>query len=326
MNSKSKTLLTQKEIVTLLKKAGIDSVTEISHLCDGEFNAVYSGMSQNKEYALKMAPKKNVPVLTYEKNMIQSEVYWYNQIRQHTLIHVPEIFHLELVEDAHPAPWFLMEKLEGEAMDHFAFHNDEEKRSAEKELVRMIASIHEIKGQKYGYIQNQLYENWYEALTSMVRALIEDANRVHHTTKRGERLLHYVEHYKEILMHVPSMMVNYDLWPSNILCKRTNEGVKYSWIDPERSFYGDPIADFVCFEFLVPLKKKKKTVEAYNEVASIPLRLTKEEEIRYALMEGYLALIMEVEKYYRYTRTNPGWTRNVLVSGLLYRSAFSILK
>lgn len=52
-------------------------------------------------------------------------------------------------------------------------------------------------------------------------------------------------------------MVNFDIWWPNIICNRENGEIKYAWIDPERSFWGDRIADFVCLEYQKPLEKKK---------------------------------------------------------------------
>lgn len=74
-------------------------------------------------------------------------------------------------------------------------------------------------------------------------------------------------------------MVNFDIWEPNILCTRTTASIDYAWIDPERSFWGDPIADFVCLEFLTPLKDKTVSLFAYNEVAQKPLSIGHEESI-----------------------------------------------
>ena len=35
---------------------------------------------------MKIAPRPQVPVMTYERDMLATELYWYDQIRQHTEI------------------------------------------------------------------------------------------------------------------------------------------------------------------------------------------------------------------------------------------------
>ncbi|MGD9910253.1 MAG: phosphotransferase family protein [Candidatus Izemoplasmatales bacterium] len=322
MKSKSKTIASNETLHDLFKKALKMDVKEITSLGDGEFNAVYSG---DGIYCIKMAPLNTIPVLTYEKNMIQSETYWYNQIEKYTDISVPKRLYISTDPNEKPSPWFLMEQVPGVSLEHFKFQNDEEKNWAHLEQIAMVSKIHQIQSEKFGYIQNQLYDNWYDALYSMVINVLDDAKKVGHPSKRGEKLLEFIKHYEILLKDVSATMVNFDLWPSNIMCHQANGKIHLAWIDPERSFYGDPLADFVCFEFLVPLDKKTKTLAMYNQVAEKKISAGQNEQIRYSFMVAYLGLIMEVEKYYRYTRSNPGWARNVLVSKLLYRRAFSVL-
>lgn len=121
-------------------------------------------------------------------------------------------------------------------------------------------------------------------------------------------------------------MFNFDIWPSNILCRRVNGEIKYAWIDPERSFWGDRILDFVCLETAVPLADKKASLAAYNSVAEKPVVITEEEKIRYAVAQDYLGLIMETEKYFRYTPHHFGWWRNVFFSKWLFKAAFRVLE
>jgi len=120
-------------------------------------------------------------------------------------------------------------------------------------------------------------------------------------------------------------MVNFDLWPANVIVTREDDGLRFAWIDPERSFWGDPVIDFVCLAFSRPLKRAKRAVAAYNASAAVPVIISRETEIRYAIGQGYLALIMETEKYYRYSPRRFGWWRNVIAARLLYRAAFAVL-
>ena len=121
-------------------------------------------------------------------------------------------------------------------------------------------------------------------------------------------------------------MVNFDLCPPNILCRREKDGIHYAWIDPERSFWGDKILDFVCLDATHPLEKKTGVLAAYNAAAKTPVTATREEQIRYAVGQGYLALIVEAEKYYRYTPHHFGWWRNVFAGLYLYADAFRVLR
>ena len=117
--------------------------------------------------------------------------------------------------------------------------------------------------------------------------------------------------------------MNFDLWDSNILY---NNG-RICLIDPERGFWGDPVADFITVRpgQKVPLSAKKKEIEIYNETADEKIILSRETEIRYALAVCYLALIEEVEKYVRYEPENPNYIRNTIDAKDMYDMAFEFL-
>lgn len=326
MISKTKYHLDDSVIRSLFEAAGIKGITDIGPLGAGEFNAVYSVRTPEKEYALKVAPAADVPVLTYEKDMMASEVFWYQRMREHSPIHVPEIHRADFTRAIIPTPYFIMDKVPGKQMDQMDF-SETEKADALAETARMVAQIHHIKNDKFGYVQNGLFDDWYQAIRSMIVNLIADAEKKHRKTARGVRLLSYVDKYRTILEKADCCMVNFDIWAPNILCQRLEDGsIRYHWLDPERSFWGDRIVDFVCLETMAPLPEKKLSLSAYNAVAEHPVLATREEQIRYGIALGYLALIMEVEKYYRYSPFHFGWWRNVGASSLFYSRALECLK
>lgn len=323
MVSRTKYLLSDSTIKSMFKKAGIEGITEIAPLGAGEFNAVYE-ITADKTYVLKIAPNRNTPVMIYEKNMMQTEVYWYDIIRNNTDIRVPEIYYTDFSKTLIPSDWFIMEKLEGKQRNEIRIAKTE----IEKKTAQMVAQIHKIKNDKYGYVQNQLYDNWYDALTNMIKNLLLDAQRMNKKSKRGEKLLAYTEKYKSILISVPCCMVNYDIWDPNVICRyNENNEIEFQWIDPERSFWGDRIFDFICLGNIIGLMKDKKgTIQYYNEVSDIPVEINKETSIRFAFAMGLLALIQEIEKYYRYSRRHSGWWRNVIGSEFYYARTFRELE
>lgn len=324
MISRTKYKIDNATIEKLFQAAGTGQITEITPLGAGEYNAVFTVKEGEKEYVLKIAPKSNIPVLTYEKDMMVSEVFWYSQMKAHTQITVPQIYYSDFGKKLIPTNYFIMEKLSGRQMDQMEF-SEEERTSSTAEMARMAAQIHKIKNDKFGYIQNELYDNWYLAIRGMVQAAIKDCRRKGKGSRRGKKLLAYIDKYKNILEKAECSMVNFDIWAPNILCQREDSEIKYSWIDPERSFWGDRIADFVCLEVMTPLADKKISLKAYNEVSDRPVLATKEEKIRWAVAQAYLALIMETEKYYRYSLFHYGWWRNVSGADKFFIEACNVL-
>ena len=325
MVSRTKYLLDDKTVTRLFENAGITGITSIAPLGAGEYNAVYA-VEADKAYVLKVAPAADTPILTYEKEMMQSEVYWYSLLRTQTDIRVPEVYFADDSKTLIPTAYFIMEKLEGTQMDQFQMTADE-KTECSRKVAQMVAQLHKIQNTEFGYLQNGLHGNWYAALTSMLENLICDAERVGKKSPKGKKLLDYAKKYETILKEVPCTMVNYDAWMPNMLCRRLENGeIEIAWIDPERSFWGDRIFDFISLEFPKPLSKKTLSVRAYNEVSGQPILCSREECIRFAFAEGVMALIQEVEKYYRYTPHHFGWWRNVLSAAMLYKQAFRTLE
>lgn len=324
MKSRTKNNVPDSIIKKLFEKAGITNVNEISPLGAGEFNAVYLVKADGKDYVLKIAPVAEV--LPYEKGMMASEVYWYKRMRENTSIRVPEVYYYDDSKTVIRSEYFIMEKIEGEQLDKIDL-SPEEKAAANQEICKMAASMHEVKNDKFGYIQLGLYDDWYQAVRAMTVSLINSCKAKGRKSARGAKLLQYIDKYKDILSKADCRMVNFDIWMPNIMAKRTDGVLEYTWIDPERCFWGDRIADFMCLQFMqTDLSKKTEALQAYNSVAKDPITVTKDITIRYAVMMAYGGLIMETEKYYRYTPLHFGWWRNVIASSLIfYKTGFRIL-
>jgi len=325
LKSKTKYEISNNQIKRMFQRAGIKGVTSITPLDAGEYNAVYSVHAGGNDYVLKLAPKEKIPVLTYEHNIMKAEIFWYRQIAEHTAIKVPEIYFTDFTKEIMDADYFIMEKIDAKPLDEMNFSKEEKDETA-NQLAKMAAEIHKIKHNKFGYIQGKQYDNWYIAIRNMVSNLISDCKRAGKNSKRGEKLLKYIDANKDILKNAECTMVNFDIHGQNVLCKRENGNIDYYWIDPERSFWGDRIMDFCLFEVMKPLHKKTKTLRAYNSVSDFKIEGNSDERIRCAIGKAYLALLLETEKYYRYTPKHVGWWRNILGSAGLYLIAFKELR
>lgn len=325
MISRTKFELDEATILRLFAQAGISGVLSTRPLGDGEFNAVYLAHTQVKDYVLKIAPRADAPVMAYEQNIMQSEVFWYTQLRARTGIRVPEVYFADFSRERLPVPYFIMEYLPGEPLNKAALSPDE-RAQADALLPAMAAQLHAIRNETFGYVQGESYSSWFDAIHAFVGQALGDCARKKRRSRRGERLLLQIERHREILSHVEASMVNFDIWPANSIVQREDGAIRLCWIDPERCFWGDRMLDFVCFAFHQPLFAKPEVLAAYNAVATAPVHPTREEEIRFAIGQGYLSLIMETEKYYRYSITNFGWWRNVFACRLLYRAAFAALE
>lgn len=309
----------------LFEKAGINGAGNISSLGAGEFNSVYSVDAGGRAYVIKIAPPENAKILTYEKQMMEQELFYYNLMNRRANISVPHIYYSDFSRRDIPTDYFIMDRLPGEQFDRVNL-TENQKAEANESLVAMVAGMHSVSGENFGYRQNGFHDNWYLALSSMVENLINDCRGFGRRTRRGAKLARYVTRHREILEKVECSLINFDIWPPNIFCDYKEGELKLSWIDPERCLCGDRIADFVCLDFMnMSLDEKGVALEVYNRKSANPIIIGDSERVRFALMLGYLGLIMEVEKYARYTIFNFGFWRNLVVTRMIFRKAFSQL-
>ena len=323
IKSKTKYEASLEEIRELFSFHKLVSVTDISPLGNGEFNSAYKViLDDGQKYALKIAPPDGATVLTYEKNMMESEVFWYKMMHENTDILCPEVYVSDFSQNIIKSNCFIMQMMEGEPLWAVKF-SDREYENVQKQKIEMLTKIHRIKNDKFGYRQSGLHDTWYDALKSMAGNLVKDCKSLGYETPDGEKFISYIDKYAKLLQSVPCRMVNFDLWDSNVLYL---DG-KICWIDPERGFWGDPVADFITLGTgqKVPLSTKQKELDIYNETATEKIVLSKETEVRYALAVCYLALIEEVEKYVRYEPDEPNYIRNTNDAREMYDMAFAIL-
>ena len=323
MISKTKYKATDEEIKAEFKKAGLGEAKGIEPLGDGEFNAAYKVTVGGTDYVLKIAPPADAEVVNHEHNMMKAEVFWYKQMAEHTSILVPKVFYEDFSRDTIKSDCFIMEMMYGEPLWKVNA-SEAENESIQEKKIAMLAQIHAIENDKFGYIQVHQYDSWYEAIYNMAANLVADCKKFGHETPDGERFLKDIDRHKELLSRVPCRMVNFDLWDSNVLYI---DG-ELCWIDPERSFWGDPIADFITLGMgqKTPLDKKLHEIEIYNKYAREKVSAGREECIRYAVAVAYLALIEEVEKYVRYDETHPNYIRNTIDARDMYDMAFAVME
>ena len=323
--SKTKYEASEAEIRELFSSCGVGNMTEVSPLGDGEFNSAYKVSCDNGScYALKIAPPDDSGVLTYEKNMMESEVFWYEKMHDKTDILCPRVIAHDFSKKIIKSNCFIMEMMEGKPLYAVSF-SDEEHENIQRQKIGMLTKIHRISNNGFGYRQTGLKDSWYEALKCMASNLVTDCKNLGLETPDGEQFIKYIDKHETLLRTVPCRMVNFDLWDSNVLYNEKTG--KICWIDPERGFWGDPVADFITLGpgQKVPLSAKQKELEIYNEMAEEKIILTEETQIRYALAVCYLALIEEVEKYVRYEPDNPNYIRNTADAREMYDMAFNIL-
>lgn len=324
MKSKTKYSIEDSAIKAIFQKASLGEVSKVISLDKGEFNSAYFVCAGGNEYVLKIAPKEIKNVLTYENDLMAREVDFYSIIARETTVSIPKVFYYDDSKSIIPSEYFIMEKLKSKPL-FGASLSKLEKIDTYQKVGEMVAKLHKIKGQKFGYVQNGLYDNWYLAIKSMVNNLIEDCSRKKKRAKEGKTLLSLIEKHKDILQKVECTYTHFDIWDGNIFYEKNENDINISLIDTERGFWGDCIGDFVSIETFAKFENKV-SITAYNKTADNPITFNREEIIRYYTMKAYLALIMYSEKFVRYTKLQLKYFFNYIFAKSLFKESFKILK
>lgn len=324
MKSKTKYFVSESNIVEIFAVAGLGAVTNVYELSAGEFNSAYRVTANGAEYVLKISPKDNTHTLTYESDIIAREVEFYRLIAEKTDVKTPKIYYYDDTLSIIPTKYFIMEKLDSKPLNTVKLSKPERQR-VNKLIGEMVAKLHTVKGNGFGYEQNGLYSNWYLALRSMVENLINDCARLNKKCKKGAKLLEFIDKSKAILENVDSVYTHYDIWDGNIFYKNDNGEIELTLIDTERGFWGDGIGDFVSIELMTALNKKKSVI-GYNKLAEKPISFTRDEMIRYYIMTAYLGLIVYTEKFARYKTWQSKYFINIVLSNIMIKQAFNGLK
>ena len=286
MFSKTKYSVTQEQVRAIFEKAGLGEVLSSRLISSGQFNSLLAVATRQGDFVLKIAPLPGVKVLTHERGLLEQELRFYALLRDRGL-RVPEVFFSDRSGTVIPCEYFIMEKLRGTRLDKAKLEKKERER-VNAQIEDILALFHGIAGEGFGYEQMGLEHDWYHGLRKMTQALVGDCAAFGRRCRKGELLLRYIDLHRDILKAVPSVLVNFDLHYGNLFY---HEG-QLAVIDLERCFWGDWIGDCI--------------------LCGKPETPSKEEQVRYYLLLGYLALISHSEKFSRYRPWGLNWCWNVL--------------
>jgi len=124
VDSKTKNRKTREQITRMVERAFpsltlSDDDDAVSELKEGWFNAAYNiRLSDGREVIVKIAPPQGAEVLTYEKNIMATEVASMRLVHGNPGIPVPEIYYYDTALDLCDSEYFFMEKLSGENYAH----------------------------------------------------------------------------------------------------------------------------------------------------------------------------------------------------------------
>ena len=306
MESKTKNKKTREQIEGMVHRAfdgleladGKDAETELK---EGWFNAAYNiRLADGREVILKIAPPHDAEVMTYEKNLMATEVAAMRLVRQNPLIPAPEVYFFDQARDLCDADYFFMEKIQGENLEHVKGNLPAEvHEEINVRIGEIVREINKFTGTYFGYDGNPdlRADTWKEAFIKIIDSLLEDAVR-----KKVTFDFSYEELRTAILKHAPALeevtqpcLVHWDAWDLNFFVK---DGAVSGILDFERALWADPLME-AQFRALFFGQGITPSLRGYDKTS-----FTFTEEQRNYLYVLHLALVMNIEHYYRHYDTD----------------------
>lgn len=314
MHSHTKAVVTSEQLSQMISIAGITNVEKIEELTGGEFNLAYMIYTNTCRYIIKIAPPQSTFTLTYEHNIMDIELWAYQQLRQATTIPIPDIIYEG--HDVIGNHWFVMTVMPGKLLCD-AKLNYSEMYHWQYQFGQALAQIHNIKHTSYGYQQNTMHKTWKDAYYDMVFNLIDDAQKQGNVLPDLARILRFIRKWDYTLDEVDCpRLIHFDLFSNNVFID--DDGNFAGLIDTERCFFGDIYADLFAITFLKPVQDNKGLIDGYNSVSEVKISFTTSTRARIALYRLYLGLLMFTEGTTRLALADPQhWSRKYLASRVI---------
>ncbi|WNG37949.1 aminoglycoside phosphotransferase family protein [Archangium violaceum] len=305
MRSRTKVTLRREELESLVHHAfgSRSRVRSSEELTDGMFNAAYALVLEGQApVVLKVAPPPDQPLLTYERDLMRTEVEFYERVAKETTCPVPRVLAHDFSRSRIGSDYFFMERLRGAPLEKMKKElTSEERARLQAELGELVGRLGAIRGRVFGYPQpgtGTQAATWREAFLAMVSRLLQDAERfeVRLPLPTGEILALFQAGARVLEQVKEPVLTHFDLWDGNVFVHRV-EGVPRieALIDGERAFWGDPIAELVSTALFRDAEQEQDFLRGYQTATGTPLVFTEEVRHRLNLYRAYLCLIMVIE-------------------------------
>jgi aminoglycoside phosphotransferase (APT) family kinase protein len=297
--SATKQPLAREHVRALLREA-VGGERDAVELSDGEFTVCYA----TDDVVLKVWPEAGTPLLAHEEGLVHAEIDVCRRAPE-AGFPAPGLVHVDTSRRLVDRDWIVMTRLpgvSGEAVD------------VDHELGAALARLHGVTGDAFGYAGRPALQDgtWRGALARMLDALLDDAARFDVSLPFSpEDVTAALAAAAPALDEVTRpALVHFDVWSGNVLVA---DGRLSGVIDGERSFYGDPLAEWAMLAFGREPADRPGLVAGYGG-----LELDEAAQMRLDLYRFYLfAIVLVEEAPRRYDPVRRAPTRTRAAEGAL---------
>ncbi|HEX6339851.1 aminoglycoside phosphotransferase family protein [Umezawaea sp.] len=268
-------------------------------LTNGWFNVAYRiRLRDGERVVLKIAPPRGVEVMTYERDLMRTEVAALALVRERTGVPVPAVHFHDDSRELCDAEYFFMEFVDGDNFGVIGETLTEEERDAYWEAIGVAnRELNTVPGDHFGPLlgTGEPGATWRRVFTGIVEDVLRDGER-----RAVDLGWDYAVFRKIVADRADSLdevtepvFVEWDLWDGNAIVR---DGALVGIIDHERALYGDPLMEggFAADSLESFPGDSASFVRGYGWAPSTPAELT-----RRKLYTLHLLLVMVVETVYR---------------------------
>jgi len=228
--------------------APLGTLKDAELLTGGQFATTYRvTLADGSRVVVKTAPVGTDGLLTYEHDLLRAEALVYGLAAARPALLMPQVLHTDFSRSLLPSDALVVSHLPGVPWVDAGFgpaSSDPRTLRAERETGAVLAALHAIEGPTFGYPCGRREATWTESFTGMVEELLDDASRWSVPVPADE-VRAALETHRHVLDDVTRpALVHTDLWAGNVFVDPAT-GAVVGVIDPERAFWGDPLADLV---------------------------------------------------------------------------------
>lgn len=290
----TKNIQSESTLAKLVQHAFPEKKMEnLQELTEGFFNIAYRvSFEDGTNSILKIAPDPKVPIMTYEKNIMDTEVNSMQLVGQKTKVLLPEVEYYDPSCSLCNSPYFFMKEISGKSLSSLKSSLTSEELGHIYFLVgAMNKEINEITNDTFGYPGQKLLQgkNWFDVFTAMMKAVILDADKMNiDLTLSSKDLLELLEKDRALFQSILTpRLVHWDIWDGNVFIE---EGKITGLIDWERCLWGDPFLEVGFRSY----GQSADFIKGYGIEA-----FTEEEKRRILWYDVYLLIIVAQENVYR---------------------------
>jgi aminoglycoside phosphotransferase (APT) family kinase protein len=294
LESTTKVSLTHETIETLVRTAFGNNTKpkNIEELREGWYNTAYAmELSTGEKTVLKVSPPDDAAILTYEKDIMHTEVETMLLVKDNPEIPVPCIMSFDFSQTSIPNNYFFMEYIACPVWNDISKDLTEAQNKAIlHQLGHITAHINSYCNDEFGYYALEpKYTTWMDMVLTMFHMLFGDAEtyavQLPITLDEVNTLLKVqTHHFAEIRQ---PRLVHWDLWQGNVFIDIDGGEPRIcSVIDFERVFWGDPLLEAFF---------RRNGNQAFMEGYGQSMLSTQSQRVRNLFYDLYLYVIMVVE-------------------------------